>query len=157
MFSRKEMIGINYIMARQETGLDDSFIYVEGNPGLDYYQFYNFHNGTKYGFRILLPESFPFDSPALLLDSPPKLQGYQNNPPLNQLGSSHNFHLNGTRNGCIDICYASSSWKSNSCVSLLILKAILWCDAYSRYLKDGKCIDVHLAEIRRQLEDKNNV
>ena len=153
MFSRESMIAINYIAAGKEIELDSTFIYVDNTQGLDYFEFHNFLADINYVFQIQLPESFPFASPSLLLVSPKQLQGYQNDKSLDQLGASHNFHINGLKNGSIDICYASTSWKPNSCVSLLILKAIVWCAAYSRYLEDGRCIDVHLKEIRREIEE----
>ena len=152
MFTRDEIIGINYITPRQEIELDDSFIYVNSEPGADYFEFRNIRNSVEYIFRILLSESFPFAPPSLLLFSPKKVSGYQNDPPLNQLQCSHEFHLNGVTNDGLDICYASSFWKPNICVSVLILKAYLWCEAYVRYLNDGRCVDVHLHEMRQELE-----
>ncbi|RKY10541.1 MAG: hypothetical protein DRP56_00665 [Planctomycetota bacterium] len=153
MFTRFDMIGINYITARREAGMDDMFIYVNNKPGEDYYEFHNLLGGTDYIFRMFLPESFPYDTPNLLLVSPKDLPGYQNDKPLSQIGCSHNFHLNGKIDDGISICYNSSSWKPDSCISLLVLKAILWCDAYNKYLKDGKSIDMHLSEIRGQINE----
>ena len=153
---RDGVIGLNYIMARQESGLDDSFTYTQNEPGSDYYQFSHLNAGTKYTFRIILPTAFPYDSPTLVLSSPKRLPGFTNDIPLEQLGSSHNFHLNGKRGDGISICYASCSWKPNSCISLIILKAVLWCTAYGRYLTDGRCIDEHLIEIRREIEGEGH-
>jgi len=106
--------------------------------------------------RIILPTAFPYDSPTLVLSSPKRLPGFKNDISLEQLGSSHNFHLNGKRGNGISICYASCSWKPNSCISLIILKAVLWCTAYGRYLTDGRCIDEHLIEIRREIEEESH-
>ena len=38
MFSRDDFVAINYVTAQREMNLDASFIYVQGEPGFDYYE-----------------------------------------------------------------------------------------------------------------------
>ena len=153
MASRDEMLGVNYLTAKEVVGLDDDFIYEKAEPGKDYYQFPVVCDGNRYIFNIELTSDFPYSSPKLMLIEPKVLNGYHDDRSLEKLGSSHDFHLNGRRGDDIDICYDSSSWSSNSCISLLILKAMLWCACYHKYLSDGKNIDWHLNEIMEGLSD----
>ena len=152
MFSRQQFIGINYITAQREMNLDASFIYVQGKPGADYYEFDTVCRNEYHVFRIILPEPFPYAPPTLVLASPKVVIGRLNDPPLHQLGCSHDYHLHGVHKDGLNICYASSSWKQNSCVSILILKAYLWISAYDRYLGDGQCIDHHLKKMKDEVE-----
>jgi hypothetical protein len=104
-------------------------------------------NGNWYQLQLQLTYAFPNEKPILTILSPQRLFQYNSLQALNDLGSSHNFHIDGTdENGYLKICHTRNWDASKSCVGV-ILKGCLWCEAYNNYMATGITIDAVLKEL----------
>lgn len=98
-------------------------------------------NGNRYQLRAQLSYSYPNEKPRLSIVTPKVLYKHGSFDTLNDIGSSHTFHIYGTDNdGNIDVCHTLYWDASKTCVGV-ILKGFLWCEAYDHYLKTGLSID----------------
>lgn len=93
---------------------------------------------NKYTLKLTLPSDFPYDEPYLYVASPNILWQYGHQETVNSEGTSHAFHTtdNGSDN-CIKICHTHYWDPSITCVKI-ILKGILWLEAYEGHLRTGK-------------------
>jgi len=97
---------------------------------------------NRYRLKLVLPIWYPDDMPCLYVAYPQVLykQGYRGT--INSEGISHAFHTkaNGP-DGCTQICHSTQSdWDaSKTCVGVL-MKGILWLEAYENHLLTGRAI-----------------
>jgi hypothetical protein len=115
---------------------------------------------NRYRLKVVLPLWYPDDMPCLYISYPQVFyrQGYRGT--INSEGTSHAFctSANGPR-GCIQICHSSQSdWDaSKTCVGVL-MKGILWLEAYETYLSTGRNIaeimDIWKKEVSKKWHTK---
>lgn len=77
---------------------------------------------------------------------------------INSLGCTHDFHTNSNGpGGCVQICHFSpANWDaSKTCVSVMI-KAVLWCEAYDVHMVTGLSIATIVDQFKRRQEWKLN-
>ena len=113
--------------------------YLEGEVGTS--------GGSQFTLRCVLHRRFPDEKPHLYVVSPHNLPKYGGHGTINALGKSHDFHT--WKNGpdrCIQICHFKDDWwdASKTLVAVLI-KGVLWCEAYTMHLKTGRPISAYCA------------
>ena len=85
-------------------------------------------------------DAYPYIEPDLLVTWPRVLWMHGGLTSINSLGTTHAYHAhyNGP-DGCVKICHTSSWDPSMTCVQVL-LKAVIWVEAYSIHLRMGATI-----------------
>jgi len=107
-------------------------------------------NGSWYQLQLQLTYAFPNEKPILTILSPKRLFKFNSIEVLNDIGPSHDFHINGTDgNGYLEICHTRNWDASKSCVGI-ILKGCLWGEAYDYYIATGVTIDDALKKIKEK-------
>jgi len=119
-----------------------NFHFINSAPYISGWQSTSSHRGN-YQLKLILGNNYPCDMPALFVNSPLILFQRNSSRTINELGSSHNFHTlpNGPR-GCVQICHTKPElWSpSMTCVAVL-MKAIVWLEAYDAYLQTGQAFN----------------
>lgn len=95
------------------------------------------NGGNNYALRLCLPPDFPYDEPKLWVVSPQTLWLHGNRGTVNSLGTSHAFHVYGNDSGYVNICH-TSDWDASITIVKVLLKGILWCEAYDGHLRTGQ-------------------
>jgi len=96
--------------------------------------------GTQYHARVMLPDSFPYDEPALLVISPHPIWTRDHQQTVNSMGNSHAFHTKGAdANGFLKLC-AFGFWNPSFPIAKVVLKFCVWVEAYENYLKTSETI-----------------
>jgi len=115
--------------------------------------------GNEYFYlKLEIPPWYPDKMPNLFVTSPHILKD-RGGKPINTMGSVHSFHtLSNGAGGCVRIChFTSESWDaSKTCVGVLI-KGILWLEAYSVHLITGITIAEILDQWKRGQEWELNI
>lgn len=103
---------------------------------------------NKYRIKIQIP-NFPNCCPKTYLCSPKYLLDYNGNL-LNSIGSSHKMHILTPNNeGLIQLClYKKERWTASCTLVKLLLKAVLWFEAYEAHLETGKDLDAFVITMR---------
>lgn len=97
-------------------------------------------DGENYRLMVDLPPNYPYSKPRLYVASPKTLRTHDGSGSINAQGTSHRFHTrdNGP-GGMVRICH-SGSWDPSRTIVQVVLKGILWCEAYATYLRTGEDI-----------------
>lgn len=108
--------------------------------------------GRRYTLKLVIPSGYPDDRPSLYVTNPLTLRKFGYRGTVNKIGASHDFHTwsNGP-NGCVQICHTKSDqWDaSQTCVGVL-MKGLLWTEAYDAYMATGRTIAKILKEWQRR-------
>jgi hypothetical protein len=100
--------------------------------------------GVSFYLKVSIPPHYPDQMPNLYIISPlilPKSGGGT----INESGSTHSSHtsVNGP-GGCVQIChFESNSWDATKTCAAVLIKGILWLEAYAMSL----LTDMNIAEI----------
>ena len=129
------------------------------NGGEHYFEgWYSTSTGNRYQLRLVLPAHYPDKQPNLYVISPRILPQYGEGT-INSQPSSHQFHTspNGP-GGCVQICHFSTDTWDASCTAVgVMIRGLLWLEAYSLHLLNGKTIADILEEVKlRQSREKAN-
>lgn len=107
--------------------------------------------GRKYTLRLQLPAAFPDQKPSLIVQTPERLVTRDPSVTVNSLGGCHRFHTDtNSPEGRIRICHTMGWDASRTCVQVL-LKGIIWIDAYEMYLNTGEPLSTILENYNRNL------
>ena len=99
--------------------------------------------GNRYSLWAPLPPGFPEVRPRLHVHSPNPLWAFGNVRTVNSFGLSHAMHTleNGPSNE-VQICHwRSDRWHSGITLNKVMLKAILWLEAYEQHFATGRDIN----------------
>ncbi len=100
----------------------------------------NTSNGSsRFKLRLEISTEFPYDEPDLYVVSPRTLCRYGNRGSINDLGTSHAFHVYSNGRGWVKICH-SSDWEASMTCLKVIIKGHLWLEAYLSHLRTGRDI-----------------
>jgi len=94
---------------------------------------------SRFKLRLELPPDFPYDKPGLYVVDPSVLWMYGHRGRINDLGTSHAFHVHDNGGGYVKICHTEDWDASITCVKILI-KGHLWLEAYVSHLRTGEDI-----------------
>ena len=108
-------------------------------------------NDKKYTLRVYIPSNFPNDCPKMVV-IPPQSSWFsyylrkKNGSKMN--GTSSKFHTLSGIDGYTRICHFNDSlWTDNNTLYQVVMKGLIWLEAYEAHLRTGKSMDVFLAEM----------
>ena len=118
---------------------------VYGSPTCGYYLWgeHGTNAGNSYTLWSPLPAGFPHACPPLYIYAPNPLRAYAYGRTINSYGLSHAMHtLNNGPNNEVQICHwRSDRWHSGLTLNKVMLKAMLWLEAFEQHLSSGRDID----------------
>ncbi len=100
------------------------------------------NSGSSYKIRGPIPSRYPYERPPIYIYEPNPLWGHGYARTINSYGLSHYMHtLENGPNGEVQICHwRSDRWHSGITLNKVMLKVILWLEAYEQHLLSGKTI-----------------
>lgn len=106
----------------------------------------------SYHLQLNFPPDYPYDTPALYVTSPQRLEMYNGVSAINDYEKSHTWHTkkNGL-GGCVQICHLEYWDASMTSVKVLLMGA-LWLRAYEVHLESGETIANILKNWKREIE-----
>jgi hypothetical protein len=99
--------------------------------------------GNSYTLWSPLPSDFPSGRPPVYVYLPNPLWGFRGIRTINSYGLSHAMHTlaNGPNNE-VQICHwRSDKWHGGITLNKVMLKAIIWLEAYEQHIITGSDID----------------
>ncbi len=89
-----------------------------------------------------IPSAYPYEHPKIYVSDPNPLWGYMNSRTINSYGVSHQMHTMGNGpNNEVQICHwRSDRWHSGITLNRVVIKVILWLEAYEQHLSTGQPI-----------------
>jgi len=117
---------------------------------------YSTSTGDRFQLRLVFTTHYPDEMPRLYVVSPKNLRKYSQGF-INLEASSHEFHTspNGL-GGCVQICHFSrDSWDASCTAVSAMIRGLLWLEAYSLHLLNGKSIADNIEEAKKwQIREK---
>ncbi len=98
--------------------------------------------GSAYTIWSPIPTRYPDERPRVYVRDPNPLRGYQYGESINRYGLSHSMHtLSNGPNGEVQICHwRDERWHSGIMLNKVMIKVVLWLEAYEQYLTSGTAI-----------------
>ena len=98
---------------------------------------------SSYTLWSPIPTGFPYSRPRLYIHIPNPLWGFRRTRTINDYGVSHRMHtLSNGPNGQVQICHwRDERWHSGITFNKVMIKAMLWLEAYEQHLSTGQDID----------------
>lgn len=98
--------------------------------------------GNSYELWVPIPRGYPDRRPPFYVLQP-RLLGAASGGTVNSLGLSHLMHtLETGPGGLVQICHwRDSRWHAGITLDKVLLKGLLWLEAYEQHLVTGKPID----------------
>ena len=113
-------------------------------PGDFYYVYgdYKSSSGRSYAIWCRIPDYYPNILPPVYVHSPNPLIGFAG-VVINSYRTSHNMHtLENGSNGEVQICHwRQSRWHSGITLNKVMIKVMLWFEAFEQHLATGQHID----------------
>jgi hypothetical protein len=99
---------------------------------------------NSYQLAIWIKSGFPYEMPGLYVTDPSPLFGYQGKT-IQSYGTSHAMHVwTPDWHNFVKICFCKSEyWSASNTVVSIIMKALLWLEAFEVHRKTGKTIDAY--------------
>ena len=108
-------------------------------------------NEKKCTLRVYIPSNFPNDCPKMVAIPPQRtwFSYYLRKKDGSKMnGKSAEFHTLSGIDGYIHICHFKASlWTDNNTLYQVVMKGLIWLEAYEAHLRTGKSMDVFLAEM----------
>lgn len=93
--------------------------------------------GKSFKLKVMLPPEYPYAKPSLYVMSPVTLPRHGGQGTVNDVGCTHSFHtLENGPDGCVQICH-TRGWDASITLVKVLLKGIVWMEAYSAHLRTG--------------------
>jgi ubiquitin-protein ligase len=103
-------------------------------------------SGRTYRLRVNIPPDFPNSVPAVYVTYPePDTLCDAAAKPLYQASPSHSMHLLQPDGKFVRLChYKQENWFPGVTLYKVVLKCLIWLEAYQSHLQDGKPLDYYL-------------
>lgn len=120
-----------YLIKYSQSG---GFYYIYGD--------YNSSSERKYTIWCRIPDYYPSICPLVYVYKPNPLIGY-GGVYINRWGTSHSMHtLEPSNSGEVQICHwRQSSWHSGITLNKVMVKVMLWFEAFEQHLLTGRPIN----------------
>ena len=103
-------------------------------------------NDKQYTLRVYLPSDYPNSCPQMVVSSPSSCLRRKNGSSLS--GVSGADHVLGSKDGCTQIChYNSGLWRDDNTLYQVIMKGLIWLEAYEAHLRTGESLRRYLQEM----------
>ena len=100
-------------------------------------------NDKKYILRVYLPPDFPNSCPSMVIISPCGLLKKRNGSLLNCMSGGD--HTLSSKDGYTQIChFRPNLWRDENTIFQVIMKGLVWLEAYEVHLKTGETLDTFL-------------
>jgi len=108
-------------------------------------------SGNAYTIRSPITTRYPFKYPPVYVQEPNPLPGYGYGPSINSYGTSHGMHtLSNGPNGEVQICHwRDDRWHSGITLNKVMIKVVLWLEAYEQYLSTNTQISEFLRTMQK--------
>ena len=124
-------------------GMSQFQIYRDQTSG--YYLLGDHRTNANHSYTLWspIPSGFPHSRPHLYVYRPNPLWGFARTSTTNSCGVSHRMHtLSNGPNGEVQICHwRDERWHSGITFNKVMIKAMLWLEAYEQHLSTGRDID----------------
>ena len=122
--------------------------YPQGN----YYFIYGDYNSSSrrsYTIWCKIPDYYPNECPKVCVHKPNPLIGYGGRA-INSYGLSHLMHtLEPSSSGEVQICHwRQSRWDSSITLDKVMIKVMLWLEAFEQHLLTGQSINDFVSTMR---------
>lgn len=119
----------------------ENFYYIYGD--------YISNAGRNYTIWCQLPRNYPDKCPSVYVHKPNPLIGY-GGIQINSFGVSHNMHtLEPSSSGQVQVCHwRQSQWHSGITLNKVMIKVMLWFEAFEQHLSTGQIINNFVATMR---------
>ncbi|XP_068719349.1 uncharacterized protein [Montipora capricornis] len=108
-------------------------------------------NDNKYTLRVYLPSDFPNACPSMVV-IPPSSKWFsyylrtKNGDKMNDLSAS--YHTLEGIDGFTCICHFNKSlWTDNNTIYQVVMKGMIWLEAYEAHRRTGKSMEAFLQEM----------
>jgi hypothetical protein len=97
------------------------------------------NSGNAYKIFSPIPCRYPNSRPPVYIQEPNPLRGYEFGKTINSYGTNHSMHtLSNGPNGEVQICHwRDERWHSGITLNKVMLKVVLWLEAYEQHLLSG--------------------
>ena len=97
------------------------------------------NSGKSYTVHGTIPTRFPDERPQIYIHNPNPLWGYGYQNTINSYGISHSMHtLENGPSGEVQMCHwRSDRWHSGITMNKVMLKVVLWLEAYEQHFSSG--------------------
>ena len=103
-------------------------------------------NDKQYTLRVYLPADYPNSCPQMVVSSPSSFLRMKNGSLLNGMSGAN--HTLGSKDGCTQICHFNSSlWRDDNTLYQIIMKGLIWLEAYEAHLRTGESLSRYLQEM----------
>ena len=104
-------------------------------------------NDKQYTLRLYLPQDFPNSVPPMIVKTP-WMTTLKKRDGRTDMGECAGDHTYGTRDGCTQICHFKPAlWKDNNTLYQVVMKGLIWLEAYEAHLRTGASLSRYLAEM----------
>lgn len=105
------------------------------------------NSGNSYTIWSPIPVVYPNRRPPVYVTEPNPLWGFQYQNKVNSYGLSHDMHtLDNGPNGEVQICHwRDDRWHSGITLNKVMIKVVLWLEAYEQHFSSGNTISAFLA------------
>lgn len=119
----------------------EDFYYIYGD--------YNSSSGRSYTVWCRVPNYYPNICPSVYVHKPNPLVGY-GGVFINSYGTHHSMHtLEPSNSGEVQICHwRQSSWHSGITLNKVMIKVMLWFEAFEQHLQSGQPIDNYVSTMK---------
>jgi len=124
-------------------GLDQFQVYVNKSDNTYYLTGTHYTNaGNSYVIYSPIPYGYPYSRPKVYIKNPNPLRSYDYSKSINSYGVSHRMHTLGNGpSGEVQICHwRDEKWHSGITLNKVLLKTVIWLEAYEQHLLTGKDI-----------------
>ena len=108
-------------------------------------------NDKEYILRVYIPSNFPNECPEMVVIPPSKtwFSYYLRKKDGSKMNdTSSEFHTLPGIDGYTRICHFNDSlWTDNNTLYQVVMKGLIWLEAYEAHLRTGKSMDAFLAEM----------
>ena len=102
-------------------------------------------NDKQYILRVNLPPDFPNSVPPMIVKTPSMTTLKKRNGNALHGIADHTY---GVRDGCTQICHFKPDlWKDNNTLYQVVMKDLIWLEAYQADLRTGQPLNVYLSEM----------
>ena len=110
-------------------------------------------NDKQYILRVYLPPDFPNSVPPMTVKTPSMTTLKKRNGNALHGIADHTY---GVRDGCTQICHFKPDlWKDNNTLYQVVMKGLIWLEAYQAHLRTGQPLNVYLSEMSSRGQSVN--
>ena len=126
----------------QNAGMSQFQVYRDNGSTYTLQGVYKSNSGNNFTLYSPIPSNYPYGRPELYIQDPNPLYGYAYLKTVNSYGTDHSMHtLSNGPYGEVQICHwRDERWHSGISLDKVMLKAMLWLEAYEQHLSSGQSI-----------------